>query len=504
MLIPVILSGGAGTRLWPVSRSAYPKPFMRMHDGESLLYKTLTRALCVATDGNVLTVTGRDHYFLNRDEYARHPGADPGKLCFLLEPAARNTAPAIVLAALHAREHFGADAILLVLAADHLIQNIDTFVADVGKAEVLAQDGWLVTFGLAPTQPDTGFGYIRRGNAIPSPHRILLPQAEEGESARPATEVHSIAAEIAAFVEKPNLDKAREYLASGDYMWNSGMFCFRVDALLAAAQESCPDLLAAAQACHASAIGREGPIEFAEDAFLAMPDISIDYAIMERAHRRAVIAAGFDWSDIGSWKAVSEIQAGPQPDAAGNRVDGQAIVIDSENCYIQSDKRMVAAVGVKDMLIVDTGDAVLVCDRGHTQQVKQVVERLRADKRASAHFHQTVHRPWGSYTVIEDAADCKVKRLTVKPGQVLSLQLHHRRSEHWTVVQGTAKVRVGDREFLLQRNEAAYIPMETLHRLENPTTTDIHLIEVQCGDYFGEDDIVRLEDRYGRVTAKVP
>ncbi len=504
MLIPVILSGGAGTRLWPVSRSAYPKPFMRMDDGESLLYKTLTRALRVAADGNVLTVTGRDFYFLNRDEYARHPGADLDNLHFLLEPAGRNTAPAILLAALHAREHFGADATLLVLAADHLILNVDAFAADVGRAQALARDGWLVTFGIPPTQPETGFGYIRRGNAIPGPHPILPPQAGEGESGRPAIEVHSIGAEIATFVEKPALDKAREYLASGDYVWNSGMFCFRTDALLAAAGTTCPDVLAAAQACHASAVSHASPVEFAKEAFLAMPDISIDYAIMERAQRRAVIAAAFDWSDIGSWKAISEIQSGSAADAAGNRVHGKAVIVDSENCYIQSDKRMVAAVGVKNLVIVDTGDAVLVSDRDHAQQVKQVVERLRDENHDSVRVHQTVHRPWGSYTVLEDAADCKVKRLTVKPGQVLSLQLHHRRSEHWTVVQGTAKVRVGDREFLLQRNESAYIPVESLHRLENPTTTDIHLIEVQCGDYFGEDDIVRLEDRYGRAPAKAP
>jgi mannose-1-phosphate guanylyltransferase/mannose-6-phosphate isomerase len=480
MLIPVILSGGAGTRLWPVSRSAYPKPFMRMSDGESLLYKTLTRALRVAGDGNVLTVTGRDYYFLNRDEYARHPAADLDRLRFLLEPAGRNTAPAIVLAALHVREHFGADATLLVLAADHLIQNIDAFIADVGKAEALARDGWLVTFGIPPAQPDTGFGYIRQGAQI----------AQSGQR------------EIAAFVEKPDLDRAREYLASGDYVWNSGMFCFRADVLLEAAQATCPEVLVAAQACHASAISHESPVEYAKDAFLAMPDISIDYAIMEHAQRRAVIGAGFDWSDIGSWKAISEIQSDAQADARGNRVRGKAIVIDSENCYIQSDKRMVAAVGVKDLVIVDTGDAVLVSDREHAQAVKQVVERLREDGHDSVRHHQTVHRPWGSYTVLEDEADCKVKRLTVKPGQVLSLQLHHRRSEHWTVVQGTAKVRVGDRELMLQSNESIYIPVETLHRLENPTTTDIHLIEVQCGEYFGEDDIVRLEDRYGRVPVK--
>jgi mannose-1-phosphate guanylyltransferase/mannose-6-phosphate isomerase len=480
MLIPVILSGGAGTRLWPVSRSAYPKPFMRMADGESLLYKTLTRALRVASEGNVLTVTGRDFYFLNRDEYARHPGADIDRMRFLLEPAGRNTAPAIVLAALHVREHFGAGASLLILAADHLINNVDAFVADVARAQALAQEGWLVTFGIPPQHPDTGFGYIRQG-------------AQIGKSGQ---------REIAAFVEKPNLGKAKEYLASGDYVWNSGMFCFRADVLLEAAQHTCPDVLATAQACHASARAHESPVEYDKEKFLAQPDISIDYAVMERAQRRAVVAAGFDWSDVGSWKAVSEIPSTTEPDASGNRVLGKAIIVGSENCYIQSDKRIVAAVGVKDLVIIDTGDAVLVSDREHVQQVKQVVEQLRDDGHSAARHHQTVHRPWGSYTVLEDESDCKVKRLTVKPGQVLSLQLHHRRSEHWTVVQGTAKVRVGDKEFLLERNQSCYIPVETLHRLENPTDADIHLIEVQCGDYFGEDDIVRLEDRYGRAPAK--
>ena len=477
MLIPVILSGGAGTRLWPVSRSAYPKPFMCMADGESLLYKTLTRALRVSSTGDVLTVTGRDFYFLNRDEYARHPGADIDRMGFLLEPAGRNTAPAIVLAALHVREHFGADANLLILAADHLINDIDAFVADVARAHALAQDGWLVTFGIPPQHPDTGFGYIKQGEPI-------------GASGQ---------RRIEAFVEKPTLEKAKAYLASGDYVWNSGMFCFRADALLDAAAQTCPDVLAAARACHASARTQESPVEYDRDKFLAQPDISIDYAVMERAQRRAVVAAGFDWSDVGSWKAVSEIPSAAEPDAAGNRVLGKAVVVGSENCYIQSDGRIVAAVGVKDLVIVDTADAVLVSDREHAQQVKQVVEQLRDDGHASTQHHQTVRRPWGSYTVLEDADDCKVKRITVKPGQVLSLQLHHRRSEHWTVVQGTAKVRVGDEEYLLERNQSCYIPVETLHRLENPTDTDIHLIEVQCGDYFGEDDIVRLEDKYGRV-----
>ncbi len=483
MIVPVILSGGAGTRLWPVSRSAYPKPFMRMGDGQSLLYKTLDRALALADGGPVLTVTGRDYYFLTRDEYASHPSADLDRLPFLLEPAGRNTAPAVVLAALHAREQLGADATLLVLPADHLIRDLDAFAADARRAAALASDGWLVTFGIRPTHPETGFGYIRMGEGIAD------GSADD-----------TLGRAVAAFVEKPDRQTAESYVASGDYVWNSGMFCFRADALLAAAEATCPDVLAAALACHASETSHASPVEFTRESFLAQPDISIDYAIMERAARVAVVPATFDWSDIGSWKAISDIDA--ESDEAGNRVRGQAVIVESENCYIQSDARMVAAVGVKDLVIVDTGDAVLVAARDRAQQVKLVVDRLRASNHQSASVHTTVHRPWGSYTILEDADDCKVKRLTVKPGQVLSLQLHHRRSEHWTVVRGTAKVRIGEQEFLLNANESAYIPMNTVHRLENPTDRDIHLIEVQCGDYFGEDDIVRLEDRYGRVPAR--
>lgn len=479
MIVPVILSGGAGTRLWPVSRSAYPKPFMRMADGESLLYKTLDRALRVADDAPVLTVTGRDYYFLTRDEYSRHPQADLDRLPFLLEPVGRNTAPAIVLAALHALEHCAPDATLLVLPSDHLIRDVDAFVADAKRAAKLAGQGWLVTFGIQPNAPETGFGYIRMGAEVPGC---------EGR-------------QVAAFVEKPDSATAQKYLASGDFVWNSGMFCFRADALIEAARVTCPEVLAAAEACHASERGQISPVEFALEAFKAQPDISIDYAVMERAPRVAVVPAGFDWSDIGSWKAISDMEA--ESDATGNRVQGQAIIVESENCYIQTQARMVAAVGVQNLVIIDTDDAVLVADRERSQQVKLVVEQLRASNHPAAALHNTVHRPWGSYTILEDKDDCKVKRLTVKPGHVLSLQLHHRRSEHWTVVHGTAKVRVGEREFLLNANESTYIPMNTVHRLENPTDRDIHLIEVQCGDYFGEDDIVRLEDRYGRVPRKV-
>lgn len=472
MLIPVILSGGAGTRLWPVSRQAYPKPFMRMGDGQTLLYKTLDRALAVADAGAVVTVTAQDHYFLSRDEFARHPRAASTSLRFLLEPAGRNTAPAIVLAALDIAARHGEDAQLLVLPADHLIRDLDAFAAAVAEAKNLAAQGYLVTFGVQPTHPETGFGYIHAAEKIGGGRRIE------------------------AFVEKPDRATAEAYLAAGDYYWNSGMFCFSAKALIAAAAGSAPEVLKAARGCLAASNAGAEPLAFDKESFLSQPDISIDYAIMERAQRRAVVPAKFDWSDIGSWKSISELD---EADARGNRVRGAAILIDSDDCYVQSDsQRMVAAVGVRDLVIVDSGDAVLVADRERAQSVRAVVDKLREERHGAATHHLTVHRPWGSYTVLEDAADCKVKRLTVKPGGILSLQMHHRRSEHWTVVDGIAKVRVGDTESLLQRNQSTYIPMGTLHRLENPGERDLHLIETQCGDYFGEDDIVRLEDVYGR------
>lgn len=476
MLIPVILSGGAGARLWPVSRSTWPKPFMRMQDGESLLYKTLERALQVA-DGPVLTVTNRDYRFLTRDEY--EPYQDIRALPLMLEPGGRNTAPAILLAALHLQRCHGDDAIMLVLPADHLIDDRAAFAANVRRAARLAADDWLVTFGIVPDRAETGFGYIRKGRAL-----------AEG------------AAAVEAFVEKPDANTAAAYLASAEYLWNSGMFCFRVGAVLDAAENACPEVMAAVRECDASASDDDGVHGFDAALFLAQPNISFDYAVMERAAKVAVIPAAFDWNDIGSWQAVSEMDGGAAPDASGNRLRGDAVVIDSARCYIEADARLVAAVGVQDLIIVDTGDAVLVADRAHTQEVKQVVERLRAAKHPAASVHRTARRPWGSYTVLEDADDCKVKRLTVKPGGILSLQRHQRRSEHWTVVDGRAKVRVGDIESVLERNQSTYIPANTLHRLENPGDTDLHLIEVQCGDYFGEDDIERLEDVYGRAPTQ--
>ncbi len=472
MLIPVILSGGAGTRLWPASRRGYPKPFMRLGGQDSLLAQTFRRAAAVADGGEVLTVTGRDYHGLTREAYAPLAGGLVTR--FLLEPAGRNTAPAILLAALDVQARHGDAAQLLVLPADHLIADIDSFSRDVQAASALASDGYLTTFGIRPTHPETGFGYIDAGEPI------------TGRSGRA----------LSAFVEKPDRARAETFVASGHHFWNAGMFCFSVGAVLQQAAGSCPDVLAAARACFAAGDTGAEPRNFDAALFAAQPDISIDYALMEPAQRRAVVPASFDWSDIGSWQAVGDLG---EADADGNRLHGDVVCVDSRGCYVQADQRLVAAVGVSNLVIVDAGDAVLVADRGRSQSVKQVVEQLRAAGHPAAQHGATVHRPWGSYTVLEDADDCKVKRLTVNPGGILSLQKHHRRSEHWTVVHGTAKVRVGDREILLERNQSTYIPVDTLHRLENPTSAPIHLIEVQCGDYFGEDDIVRLEDVYGRA-----
>jgi len=472
-LVPVILSGGAGTRLWPVSRRAHPKPFMRLLDGETLAEKTFKRALAVGGDAPVLTVTSRDYYFYTRDLYNNLIGEDH-RHPFLLEPLGRNTAPAIALAAFYLQELSGPDAIMLVLPADHLIRDQAQFESSVADARSLAGQGYLVTFGIHPTHAETGYGYIRKGAPIPGSngHRVE------------------------AFVEKPDELTAKKYLDSGAYDWNSGMFCFSVGHYLSALNRFAPQIFKAARTCW-QAIDRENlAMEIPADLFADCPADSIDYAVMEKADNCAVVGGDFGWSDIGSWKAISELY---QSDGSGNRIHGKAVMVGSRDCFVQSADRLVAAVGVHDLLIIDTGDAVLVADRDQAQDVKQVVEQLTDLRHEAADFHQTVHRPWGSFSILEDAEDCKVKRLVVKPGQVLSLQKHFRRSEHWTVIQGEAKVRLADREFFLKANESAFIPVNTQHRLENPGTEDVHLIEVQTGDYFGEDDIVRFEDIYGRV-----
>lgn len=471
MLIPVILSGGAGTRLWPVSRRAHPKPFMRLADGQTLAETTMKRALRVASSPHTLTVTARDYYFLTRDLYQGCAG--DGQHHFILEPEGRNTAPAIAAAALWVAHHYGDDARMLVLPADHLVRDLAPFEQAVAAASALAADGWLTCLGVQPTHAETGFGYIRAG-----------------EPMGPAARV------IDAFVEKPDQETARRYYESGHYLWNGGMFCFTAGAILAAMDELAQDIAAGVRRCWAASSPDTEPMELDPESFARVRADSIDFAVMEKARRRAVVPVSCGWSDIGSWQAISELY---ETDALGNRVQGEGVLVDTRNTFVQSEQRLIAAVGVENLVIVDTGDAVLVASRDRAQEVKAVVDELTRKEHESAIYHRTVHRPWGSYTVLEDADDCKVKRLVVKPGGILSLQRHRHRSEHWTVVSGKATVRVDDQTVELGPNQTVQIAAGSLHRLENRGEEDVHIIEVQTGSYFGEDDIERLEDVYGRA-----
>jgi mannose-1-phosphate guanylyltransferase len=475
-LIPVILSGGAGTRLWPISREGHPKPFMKLQDHQSLIEKTYRRALALAHTDAVLTVTKRDYYFACRDEL-NHASDGKANGVYLLEPFGRNTAPAIALSALYVSEHFGDDALLLVLASDHLIQDQIAFGAAVNTATVLAKQGFLVTFGIKPTAPETGFGYIEAGEPL------------EG-----------LGFKVKRFVEKPNLTLAEEYVAAGNYSWNSGMFCFTAATLLAELAVYAPDILDMAKQCHDATRECWQPgqnfAEFDQAVFEQFKDVSIDYALMEKSERVAVIQAPFDWSDIGSWDAVANLLP---PDCDGNRMTGDVAAIDVSNCYINSGSRVIGAIGVDNLIVVDTPDALLIARNDRVQDVKQIVSQLKIDGHIAATTHRTVLRPWGSYTVLEEGERFKIKRLEVKRGGSLSLQMHYHRSEHWVVVSGMAKVVVGDREFLLNTNESTFIPAGHVHRLENPGIMNLVMIEVQSGEYVGEDDIVRFQDNYGRL-----
>lgn len=455
--------------MWPVSRELHPKPFIRLDDGQSLLQKAFLRGALLPGVEEVLTVTNRELFFKTEDEF-REVNADGVATSFILEPFGRNTAPAIAAAASQVAQKYGNDAIMLVLAADHLIANQQAFQQAVLKATELAVTGKLVTFGIQPDSPETGFGYIEAdGNTV------------------------------LRFVEKPSLEKAQEYHASGRFLWNSGMFCFSVGSMLQEMGQYCPQVLAATRVCIEQSLSAEGEgfalLELDPETFGNVPDDSIDYAVMEKSKRVAVVPCDIGWSDIGTWTALGDLT---EPDANGNRIQGDALLYGTRNCTIQSNDRLVGTVGVKNLIIIDTPDAVLIADKSNAQDVKHIYAELKAKGHETHKSHRTVHRPWGMYTVLEENRGFKIKRIEVKPGASLSLQMHRHRSEHWVVVSGIAKVINGEREIVINTNESTFIPAGHKHRLTNPGVAPCVIIEVQSGDYVGEDDIVRFEDSYGR------
>ncbi|MEA9556916.1 mannose-1-phosphate guanylyltransferase/mannose-6-phosphate isomerase [Xanthomonas nasturtii] len=464
-VLPIILSGGSGTRLWPLSRESYPKQFLPLVGDKSMLQATWLRSAPVAGHAPIV-VANEEHRFMAAEQL-QQLGVKPSAI--LLEPKGRNTAPAIAVAALEAMRD-GADPLLLVLPSDHVIQNEAAFQAAVTAAAAAAEQGKLVTFGIKPTAPETGYGYIKAGSGT-------------GATA------------VERFVEKPDLATAQGYLASGEYYWNSGMFLFRASRYLEELRKFHP---AIADACQKAWENGKRDADFTrldKDAFAASPSDSIDYAVMEKTADAVVVPLDAGWNDVGSWSSLLDVS---EQDAHGNAHHGDVIQVDCRNTYAYG-SRLIAMVGLEDVVVVETPDAVLVGHRDRIQEVKDVVGRIKADGRSEATWHRKVYRPWGAYDSIDMGQRHQVKRITVKPGAVLSLQMHHHRAEHWIVVSGTAEVTRGDEVLLLTENQSTYIPLGVTHRLRNPGKLPLELIEVQSGSYLGEDDIVRFEDTYGRA-----
>lgn len=467
MILPVIMAGGSGSRLWPLSRQLNPKQFLKIHGEHSLLQQTLNRLEQLDTQSPVV-ICNEDHRFMVAEQLRQISVKDAS---ILLEPVGRNTAPAIALAALHAVQE--EDPILLVLAADHHIGDPSAFHHAVEAAHGLAEKDLLVTFGIVPSHPETGYGYIQRGASL----------EDNGYK-------------VARFVEKPDAVKAEEYLIAGDYYWNSGMFMFRASAYLKALATFRPDILSACEQSVSHLTVDMDFIRVNSDAFAACPDESIDYAVMEKAQDAAVVPLDADWSDIGSWSALWEIG---NKDTQGNVCKGDVITLDSTNSLIHTQSRLVATLGVENLVVVETKDAVLVASKNQVQEVKKLVEMLKQEGRCEHVNHREVYRPWGVYDVVEVGERFQVKRITVKPGAKISVQMHHHRAEHWVVVSGTAKVTKGEQTFYVSENQSTFISIGEVHALENPGKIPLELIEVQSGAYLGEDDIVRFEDNYGRV-----
>lgn len=464
-IVPVILSGGSGTRLWPLSREAYPKQFLPLVGDDTMLQATWKRVASIAGAAPIV-VANQEHRFMAAEQL-RECKVLPQAL--ILEPVGRNTAPAIAIAALQALAN-GDDALLLVLPSDHVVRNEAAFHAAVKQAAIAAEAGKLVTFGIVPTAPETGYGYIK---------------AAAGEGVRA----------VDRFVEKPDLATAEQYVASGEYFWNSGMFLFKASRYLKELEALQPAILAACRKALDKAARDNDFIRLDAEAFAASPNDSIDYAVMEKTAHAAVVPLDAEWNDVGSWSALWEVS---DKDTEGNACHGDVIALDCKDSYAYGN-RLIAMVGLQDVVVVETDDAVFVGHKDRVQDVKEIVGRIKRDGRSEAAAHRKVYRPWGAYDSIDNGARFQVKRITVKPGATLSLQMHHHRAEHWIVVSGTAEVTRGDEVILLSENQSTYIPLGVTHRLKNPGKLPLELIEVQSGSYLGEDDIVRFEDSYGRA-----
>lgn len=473
-IYPVLLCGGSGTRLWPMSRHGYPKQFLKLLGDTTLVQQTALRLRGIADVEAPIVVTSDEQRFLVAEQL-RQVDVRPSSV--VLEPVGRNTAPAIAVAALLA-EQASPEALLLVLPSDHAISSETAFVRAVSAAAKVAENGYLVTFGVAPTEPHTGYGYIRSGAPL----------------------THEVAAHVVdAFVEKPDAATAQRFLEDGGYYWNSGIFMLKASVYMEELRRYEPEIAIQAERALAGAKRDEDFIRLDSGAFAASPSLSVDYAVMERTRRAAVIAtADMGWNDIGSWDALADLA---DSDAQGNTLSGDVVTEAVRNVYIRAEHRMVAAVGLEDVVIVETADAVLVARRGTAQDVKKIVERLNAAGRRETLTHRRVVRPWGSYEGVDRGERFQVKRIVVNPHAKLSLQMHHHRAEHWIVVRGTALVTNGDSEILLTENQSTYIPLGVVHRLTNPGKIPLELIEVQSGAYLGEDDIVRFDDSYGRADA---
>lgn len=475
-MISVILCGGAGSRLWPASRELFPKPFLRLADGQSFIQKAFMRGAKAPEAEKLLTITSQEIFFKVKEEFKETKLSMDSS--YILEPFGRNTGPAIAAAALEVKRSHGENTPMLILASDHLIGKPEAFAVAVERALELAKKDMLVTFGIKPTAPETGFGYIET----------------DGER-------------VVRFVEKPNEEKAREYLASGRFLWNSGMFCFKAGVILAEFSRHAPEVLRAVEACIAASKGPHCPkgdpdkddecLPLDPDTFAAAPSLSVDYAVMEKSDRMAVVHCDMEWNDVGSWPDL----CGLNPvDADGNHVYNpeNAVLHETRNCNIRNKERLVAALGVENLLIVDTADALLVADNSKAQDVKIIYNRLKSENHEAYKHHRTMYRPWGSYTMLEQGPRFKIKRLLIKPSASISLQLHRHRSEHWIVVSGMATVTCGEEAFFVNTNESVYIKAGIRHRVANEGRIDLVIIEVQSGDYLGEDDIERFDDQYGR------